>query len=242
MTGRRPEPQYVAIVEVAMRGETTGIAEHPIARLSWRAILAGAVSSVAVTWLLFTLAGAIGLTAIEPVNGIWMSPAGGVAMGILGVVGVAAGSFLGGLVAVRMSSITDRTDAVVQGLTTWALAFLFSAVVSSFFGVVSTTGAVIAEATAERAEVARDVTPAREAASRREVRRERQATLPTYGPTEQQATADLGAGVSWAVFGSGLAGALAAMAGGLYAVGGFRSPRRRMAEVVRPGEPAPLAP
>ena len=78
---------------------------HPVARLSWRAILAGSIASLSITWLLLSLGGAIGLTALEPTRHFFARPEGAAGVGIWFVLAVGIGSFLGGLISVRASSI-----------------------------------------------------------------------------------------------------------------------------------------
>jgi hypothetical protein len=174
----------------AMMDETI----HPIARLSWRAILAGAIASLSITWLLLSLGGAVGLTAMQPTRPFALNPANAAGVGIWMVVAVGIGSFLGGLISVRASSIHERADAVIQGLTTWAFGFLFSAVLAAFLATIGGAGALSAELGA----------------------RAPRAGGPAAAQQERAAgvAVDAGAGASWVVFASGLVGAIAGMAGG----------------------------
>lgn len=167
---------------------------HPVARLSWRAILAGAIASLSITWLLLSLGGAVGLTAMQPTRPFAMNPANAAGVGIWMVVAVGIGSFLGGLISVRASSIVDRADAVIQGLTTWAIGFLFSAVFAAFIATVGGAGA----AGALSGEIGRAGRAGAPAAQERGA-----------------AAVDAGAGASWVVFASGLVGALCSMGGGV---------------------------
>ena len=70
-------------------------------RVSWGAIIAGAVVALTIGLMLNTLGVAVGATAVDAV---------------------------GGYAAGRLSGTADNTDAVLHGLGVWAIAFLVSAV------------------------------------------------------------------------------------------------------------------
>jgi hypothetical protein len=181
--------------------------------LSWRAILAGSIASLSITWLLLSLGGAIGLTALEPTRHFFARPEGAAGVGIWFVLAVGIGSFLGGLISVRASSIVERADAMIQGLTTWAFGFLFSAVFAGFLAAMSGAGAMSSDHP-RRLDGDEPAMMQRERAGR---------------------AVDLGAGASWMVFASGLVGAIAAMAGGAAATRRFSEPTHG-APIARPTE------
>ncbi len=91
-------------------------------RISWGAILAGAVIALITTFALYMLGLAIGAATINPAQEI--DPVDS-ALGIGTVVWLAAstliGLFLGGFTAGRMSGTTDEGDGLIHGLVTWAV-------------------------------------------------------------------------------------------------------------------------
>jgi hypothetical protein len=186
--------------------------------LGWKGILAGALASLAVAWLLLTLGAAIGVTALEPDRPFWMSTAGAAGLGAWAVASVGIGSFVGGLISVRASVITDQGDAVLQGLTTWSIGFLFSAVVAGFLTAVA-AGGVADDALTSVARRDGDASLAIPAdRGGRPVARD--ARLEERADEASEAAA-------WTAFGTGLLGALAAMAGGALALSPVRPARRR---------------
>src|SRR5438128_2099928 len=83
---------------VSERGALMDEGVHPVARLSWRAILAGSIASLSITWLLLSLGGAVGLTAMERDRGMdagagasWVVFASGLVGAICGMAGGATG-------------------------------------------------------------------------------------------------------------------------------------------------------
>lgn len=98
------------------------------ARVSWGALFAGMVFILAISWLMYVLGSAVGVTVLaateteEATEGV----AWGVAIWILITAVVAF--FLGGLFTARIASIRDRTIAMLHGVTVWALSTLVAAV------------------------------------------------------------------------------------------------------------------
>ncbi|HEY4136346.1 MAG TPA: hypothetical protein VGO34_14155 [Alphaproteobacteria bacterium] len=101
-------------------------------RVSWGAVIAGAIVAIAVGALLSVLGVAVGATTIDAVeraspsagtlglaSGIWATFAALLAMGI------------GGYVAARLSGTTSNQDGILHGLTVWALALLLGTAVAA---------------------------------------------------------------------------------------------------------------
>jgi hypothetical protein len=99
-------------------------------RISWGAVLAGAVVAVTVGALLNVLGLAIGATSMEPAqpgaspSATLLGMAGGIWLLVANLIGLA----MGGWVAARLSGTSDGTDGVLHGLSVWAVSFLLSAV------------------------------------------------------------------------------------------------------------------
>ena len=98
-------------------------------RVSWGAIIAGAVIALTIGLMLNTLGVAVGATAVDAVGRDTPSAATfGIGAGIWLVVANLIGLAVGGYVAARLSGTADNTDATLHGLGVWAIAFLASAV------------------------------------------------------------------------------------------------------------------
>jgi hypothetical protein len=98
-------------------------------RVSWGAILAGAVVAVAVGLMLNILGVAVGATAIDAVDrDTPSSSAFGIGAGIWLLVANLIGLAVGGYAAGRLSGSADRTDTTLHGVGVWAVGFLLSAV------------------------------------------------------------------------------------------------------------------
>jgi len=98
-------------------------------RISWGAVLAGAIVAVTVGAMLNILGLAIGATTVDPAAA-GESPAAstlGIAGGIWLLVANLLGLAVGGWVAARLSGTADGTDASLHGLSVWAIGFLISA-------------------------------------------------------------------------------------------------------------------
>jgi hypothetical protein len=189
--------------------------------LNWKGIIAGALASLAVAWLLLTLGAAIGVTAVEPHRPVWMSTAGAAGLGAWAVASVGIGSFLGGLISVRASAITQQFDAVLQGLTTWSIGFLFSAVVAGLLGAVAASNvdddvmASMSSRAEGRASAEQSLAIPAGEPGRADVRDERMA----------ERADEASEAAAWTAFGTGLLGALAGMAGGALALQPVRPSR-----------------
>jgi len=101
----------------------TKINEAPkrISRISWGAILAGTLTTLALMFLLNILGLGIGLTTIDPL--IESDPFAGLGIGtaVWWILSNVAALFTGGLVAARMSGYTSNIDGALHGFLTWAL-------------------------------------------------------------------------------------------------------------------------
>jgi hypothetical protein len=98
-------------------------------RVSWGAIIAGAVVALAIGLMLNTLGVAVGATAVDAVGRDTPSATTfGIGAGLWLLVSNLIGLAVGGYVAGRLSGTADNTDAVLHGLGVWAIAFLVSAV------------------------------------------------------------------------------------------------------------------
>ncbi len=99
------------------------INENPkkISRISWGAVLAGTLTTLALMFLLNILGLGIGLTTIDPMTDA--DPFSGIGTGtaIWWILSNAAALFTGGLVAARMSGYTSNIDGALHGFLTWAL-------------------------------------------------------------------------------------------------------------------------
>jgi hypothetical protein len=116
-------------------------------RVSWGAIIAGALLAVAVGAMLNILGLAVGATAVDATARDTPSASTfGIGAGIWLLVSNLVGLAAGGYAAARLSGTSDGTDATLHGLGVWAVAFLVSAVLlgnvvagtaSTAFGAVS---------------------------------------------------------------------------------------------------------
>lgn len=97
-------------------------------RVSWGAIIAGALVAVTVGAMLNILGVAIGATAVDAVSrGTPSASSFSIGAGIWLLVSNLVGLAAGGYTAARLSGTSDRTDATLHGLGVWATAFLVSA-------------------------------------------------------------------------------------------------------------------
>ncbi len=92
-------------------------------RISWQAILAGAVVAVATNLVLTLFFAAIGITLTE--SGV-RSNAVGVGALIATVVSVLVSLFVGGWVATQLTAGETEREAVLYGILTWAAFFAIS--------------------------------------------------------------------------------------------------------------------
>jgi len=93
-------------------------------RVSWGAVLAGAVVAVAVYATLMTLAMAIGITAREQL--LNMPRTYVITAAVVALVSLLAALFLGGLVASRSTAGETKLEAIIYGLLVWGTLFVFA--------------------------------------------------------------------------------------------------------------------
>ncbi|MBZ9728382.1 hypothetical protein LB467_01670 [Salegentibacter sp. JZCK2] len=123
---------------MATKYTNTGGFEEKIRRNSWGAIFAGALTALAVAFLLNLLGLGIGLSSINPMTE--SDPLAGLGTGTIiwwGLSNLAA-LFVGGMVAGRMSGFTSGADGGLHGFLAWAL----YAVVTFYF-LTSTVGSIM---------------------------------------------------------------------------------------------------
>ena len=99
----------------------------PVRRISWGAILAG-VAVLLVTQLLLALLGlGAGLATVDPAgDGTPQASSLGLGAGIWGALSVAIATLAGAWVAGRLAGIPSRTDGMLHGIVTWAVATLLA--------------------------------------------------------------------------------------------------------------------
>ena len=120
-----------------------------IKRMSWGAVLAGAVVALSVQLLLSLLGIGIGLATVDPAAGDTPAAASfGIASGVFYAIVTLLSLFAGGWVAGRLAGMPVRTDGLLHGVVTWGVAMLLllyvvtttvGALVSGALGMVSST-------------------------------------------------------------------------------------------------------
>ncbi|WP_206455627.1 hypothetical protein [Aurantimonas marina] len=115
-------------------------------RISWGAIIAGALLALAIQFMLGLLGLGIGLATIDPQGAESFDPNSFASVGGLWTIAVVLiGLFVGAYAAGRLSGSLTRIDAILHGVVTWATSTLFvvfllttgaSAVVGAAFGVI----------------------------------------------------------------------------------------------------------
>lgn len=94
-------------------------------RISWPAILAGAVLAIATNLVLTLFFGAIGLTIAEA--GVRANTIGVGAL-VAAILGIIVSLFVGGWVSTQLTAGENEREAVLYGILTWALVVGFSLV------------------------------------------------------------------------------------------------------------------
>jgi hypothetical protein len=98
-------------------------------RISWGAIIAGAVVAVTIGLMLNALGAGIGATTVDAAARDTPSASSlGIGAGIWLLVSNLIGLAVGGYVAARLSGTSDNTDGTLHGLAVWGTTFLISAV------------------------------------------------------------------------------------------------------------------
>lgn len=113
----------------AHTGTATTAVVPPLPRISWGAILAGAVVALAIGLMLNVLGTAIGATLVDATARDTPDASSfGIGAGIWLLVSNLIGLGVGGYVAARLSGTASGTDATLHGMAMWAASFLISAV------------------------------------------------------------------------------------------------------------------
>jgi hypothetical protein len=94
--------------------------------ISWGAIFAGVVFVLAISWLLYLLGAALGLTVVGPAE----MPEAGEELGWSAAIWILVTSliafFLGGLFTARIAGIIDKTEGMLHGLAVWGVSTLLA--------------------------------------------------------------------------------------------------------------------
>jgi hypothetical protein len=94
--------------------------------ISWGAIFAGVVFVLAISWLLYLLGAALGLTMVNPAE----VPEAGEKLGWGAAIWILVTSliafFLGGLFTARIAGIIDKTEGMLHGLAVWGVSTLLA--------------------------------------------------------------------------------------------------------------------
>lgn len=98
-------------------------------RISWGAILAGAIVALSVGLMLNALGAGIGANTVDATARATPSASSfGIGAAIWLLISNLIGLALGGYVAARLSGTSDNTDGTLHGLAVWGTTFLISAV------------------------------------------------------------------------------------------------------------------
>jgi Protein of unknown function (DUF2795) len=97
-------------------------------RISWGAVLAGAVVAVATALLLSLLGVGIGAGSIHAVEARPSDAAGGIGAGIWTMINLVLSMALGGYVASRLSGTHSHLDGELHGMTMWGVAVLLGSI------------------------------------------------------------------------------------------------------------------
>src|SRR6516162_5633666 len=126
---------------------------HNRSRISWGAILAGAIVAVATTLLLSLLGAAMGASSIHALDTTSTDLANyGTGAAIWEIINLALSMAFGGYVAARLSGTHSHLDAELHGITVWGVAVLLGSVllahaVSGLIGMVGQgAGSVVSHA------------------------------------------------------------------------------------------------
>ena len=192
-------------------------------RVSWPAILAGAVLALSLSFLLSLLGGAIGLSVRDSVDGRTI----GVGAAVYAIIVTALCLFAGGFVASQLTAGENHREAVLYGLFVWAGVFALLLVLTAS-GVRAGYGALIGAATvaepAARATSQEDVESSLRRAGYSQQQldefREKVKNAPADAkatvedPAVRQQAADTATRVTWWTFAGAMLSMAAAAAGG----------------------------
>jgi hypothetical protein len=110
-------------VRAEIRRTTVQTAVRPpfIRRVSWGAIIAGAIVAISCQLLLTTLGLAIGMATVNPLHETNAANGLATGAGVWWLVSGLISLFIGGLVAGRMAGFSRWVDGMLHGLTVWGL-------------------------------------------------------------------------------------------------------------------------
>ncbi len=155
----RPVPNYTVDSRADVYNPT--VVQPHVRRVSWAAILAGAVIALVTMFALYMLGLAIGAATVNPLQEIDpIEPALGTGTVVWLAASTLIGLFLGGFTAGRMSGIANDDDGVLHGLVTWAvvtaltLVMLTTSIGSIINGVTNAFASVVSGAADVAPEVA----------------------------------------------------------------------------------------
>lgn len=111
-----------------------GILDGAPVRMSWGAIIGGAIVALGLWTLLYTFGLAVGLSSVDP-NNPGSVKASGIFTGIWGLLSPLVALFVGGMVASRGAGIVTRLGGAMHGLVMWGLTTLVGAwILSNLIG------------------------------------------------------------------------------------------------------------
>lgn len=124
--------------------ESVQVEVGPPVKMSWGAIFAGAVTSLALWALLYSFGLALGLSTMDP-GDPGSARASGIFTGIWSLLSPLIALFVGGMVAGRGAGVTTRLGGALHGLVMWGLttlagAWLIANFLSSVVGGVASVG------------------------------------------------------------------------------------------------------
>jgi len=129
-------------------GSETALAPAPSwghrSRISWGAVIAGAIVSVATAFLLSLFGAAIGAGSINPINATASDLSNfGTGAAIWEIINFALSMAFGGYVAARLSGTHSHLDGELHGITMWAVAVLLGSVLlgQAILGLLGLAGA-----------------------------------------------------------------------------------------------------
>ncbi len=125
--GVAASPTYAGSPAYAGAPGYTGTSAYAVTprRVSWGAIIAGAIITFTVQIMLGLLGIGVGLASIDPAgNGTPTLSTFGTSGGIWTIVSVLVATFLGAYAAARLSGVLIRGEGVLHGVVTWATSTL----------------------------------------------------------------------------------------------------------------------